>query len=292
MPEPEKEVCCLIHIRTTDVSVFVERDGRELLLAPGPQKDTGGVTVSPPPFDVFKGDKVVLRHSVTGSLIGVTSIQEILFPADKRRTGFIFEPSMLHDPNSIGMPPVPQGDVLLPPSSARIAVGFGSMEVAAAKAKEWGQRLYIVHEQYWRRGKDSYSLAPGQTKTVTAEQTSGVTLSTESEETLNLIVGASVSGSYGPFSASLSASLTYSAMHRSQETLSMEMSTVTESEVTNRQSYDVTVFSWELVDLYHLYNEKKHIMIESTQSPPLLRIYPENAELACCDDVNEKRYAN
>lgn len=291
MADPEAKVYCMVHIRTSYVDIFLMRDdGTEVLLAAAKDMQEGGIVLSPPPIDVYKGDKAVLRHSVTGSLFGQVCIGDVIVNG-VGRVGFMFEPGMMRDPNHIGLPPEPSANVLLPRNSPRIAVGLGFLYVNGNDArKNWGDLLYVVQEQYWRRGKDSYSLSPGQTKTVTVLQTSGVTLSTESEQTLNAAVGASISGSYGPFAASLSASLEFGSTHRSQETITMAMEAVTEGRVSNPQSYSVTVFAWELVDLYHLFNDKKHITIENTQSPPLLRLYPLGTPLSCCDDAEERHY--
>ena len=219
------------------------------------------------------GDVFELRHSLTGGLVGRCPLDQGILADGSLLPGFIFEPSMLADLNCIGQPPEPTAQILLPPNTERIVVGMGSMNVAGAAVPLFGPTLNVVHEQYWRRGKDSYSLSAGQTKTVTIEQVTGMTLSTETEENLNAIVGVTMSGSMGPFSASLSASVTYSSTSRARDTLSVAQTTVTEGVVTNPTSAPMTVFSWELVDVYFLFNSRKKIIIENVQSPPLLRLY-------------------
>jgi hypothetical protein len=276
-PGSSDKVWIAVHIPVPDINIYKEIDGDEILLLSLNASASGGILV---PINRFAnpGETVILRQSVTGGRIGTAKVQTVSAPNGAKYCLF-FEPEDLHNPNEIGNPPDPTTDILLPRNSDAISVGFGMLPVSQGQQATYGTSLNVVHEQYWRRSSQSYTLAPREQKTVIIRQTTGVTMSSEQSSELSAMVSGSASYGLGGFSAAVSASLNYSSSHSEMQTLSSERVTTMEGSVHNIDpDKEVSIFIWELVDLYHLYNAKKHIVLESVQAPAVIKVYPSTVQ--------------
>jgi hypothetical protein len=171
---------------------------------------------------------------------------------------------LMKQPNAIGEPPVPTASAPVPRDSPKLVVGFGYLPVAGN---------YVVHQQYWRKGSQSYCLAPGEKKTVMYSSRSGMTTRSASVEEISASMAASVSGGYGGITAGLSVALSGTDRVESQQTVSEENSIEIMDVIENRDLKNpMAIFSWELVDLYMICNGRKCLYsFESTQSPTILR---------------------
>ena len=124
-------------------------------------------------------------------------------------------------------------------------------DLAASNATYISERPYLLHTRHWRRLEQN-NLSPGTSYTLTKEVTYGIssthTESTEFSQTMGIEV--SVGGSWGAFSASVTASY-------EQTTTETEINSVTISEeTTETREYTVTAPNsgtrvyvlWQLVD--------------------------------------------
>jgi hypothetical protein len=282
-PGSSDKVWVVVHLPVLDINIYKEINGEAILLLGLNANASGGILV---PIDRLAnpGETVILRQSVTGGKIGTAVVQTSSAPNGAKYSLF-FEPENLCDPNEIEGPPDPTPDMLLPRNSDATTVGFGKVPVASTQQAIYGTSLNVVHEQYWRRSSQSYTIASGEQKTVITRQTTGVTMSSEKASELSAMVSGTASAELGTFSASLSASLNYSSSHSEMQTLSSERVTTMEGCVKNMDpEKEVSIFIWELVDLYHLYNAKKHIVLESVQAPAIIKVYPSTVVFGPCSE--------
>jgi hypothetical protein len=172
--------------------------------------------------------------------------------------------SLMREPNAIGEPPAPSASALIPRDSPKLVVGFGYLPVGGN---------YVVHQQYWRKGSQSYCLAPGEKKTAIYASKSGMTTASASVEAISASMSASISGGYGGISASLSVALSTTQRVESKQTVTEEKSIEVMDVIENPNLKNpMAFFSWELVDAYMICNGEKCLYsFESTQSPTILR---------------------
>lgn len=146
-------------------------------------------------------------------------------------------------PNALGRPPQSTGDSVVPGSSPRVLVGC-AMPATARPG------VALTREQYWQLTGDSYSLAPRERRTISYTETIGMESTTSSQRTVAESIGASVSGGWGPVSASVSASLSSSSTTFQQVTLASESTTFVSRDVTNDSTTEAeVVLVWQMVDL-------------------------------------------
>ena len=117
----------------------------------------------------------------------------------KGKREYIVRESLLTLPNSIGKFPEPIARRLLPQDSPRVIVGSGFTPLPS--------RYNILREQYWHRTNESVVLAPGESKTLSWTQKSGMQSTTSKEDEIAKNFGVSVSAGWGPIGASVSAGL-------------------------------------------------------------------------------------
>jgi len=152
---------------------------------------------------------------------------------------------MLADPNNIGNIPTPSPDVIIPRDSTRVLVGCGQTPAGTT----------VTREQYWHLTPDSYSMSPGQTRTIGNTVTTGLQETTSSMETVAKSLGVSVSGGWGPVSASISASLSKSTSTFQQLSLSSQTSSYTSDTVENKDTVNPAMFLlWQMTEVITVFD--------------------------------------
>jgi hypothetical protein len=137
-------------------------------------------------------------------------------------------------PNTL---PLPSGSIALPPDTPPVLVGAGVTVDGAL----------ITREQFWTRSAESYSLAPNEVRTTSITQTTGVTSSSSSLESVSETLSTSASIGWGPVSASISATLNASSTVQHQLTLTDQTTTSSVVQLTSGDD-PVLVIYWQLVD--------------------------------------------
>ena len=140
----------------------------------------------------------------------------------------------------------PEGD-RGPPHPARLAVGRRRCRGSLHNGN------LIVREQFWRRTGDSYTVAPGETMTVSYTRTVGVESVSSSTTEIATSLGLSVSGGLGPLMVSANASLNMSSSSFQQLTTSEE-TTMYESLQVVGGDKKATWFRWQLTDVVSVYS--------------------------------------
>jgi hypothetical protein len=160
-------------------------------------------------------------------------------------------PDDLVAPNELGRPPQSDDRHVVPGNSPRVLVGCAMIAAPGALGSA------LTREQYWELTGDSYSLAPRERRTISYTETTGMETTTSSQETVARSIGASVSGGWGPVSASVSASLSSSSTTFQQVSLSSESTTFVSREVTNESETEAeVVLVWQLIDLVTVFEAK------------------------------------
>lgn len=162
----------------------------------------------------------------------------------------IVDYTMLTDPNDIGSPPQPTATMLVPADSPRILVGCSRL----ADGKT------VIREQFWDRQADSLTLAPGEQKTISTTVTTGRQETSTHEGTLAASLGMNANVGFGPFSASVSSSLSMTSRTFQQVTVSEQNTAYYSDVLTNPYSdQPCLVLRWQLTDV---------ITIFQTDGPP------------------------
>jgi hypothetical protein len=89
-----------------------------------------------------------------------------VFQANESDSNLEINTELLLEPNAIGPIPQPNATQVIPPDSQCVVVGCGVAGPNNAVA--------VVREQYWRRLPDSYTIAPGQSKTISFTTVEGM----------------------------------------------------------------------------------------------------------------------
>lgn len=188
--------------------------------------------------EIWSGQYLILTNQLSGAFVAVLTVPsagQAVPPLDW---------TLLAEPNDIGPIPQPNAATLIPPDSPRVLVGCGLAPTGN----------YIVREQYWRRADDSYVLAPNETRTIGFTTTSGMQQISSSEETLQKSVSASVSGGWGPVSATVSASLSSNAVNYQQLTITSESTRFETVKLKNTTTEPQMYLKWQLMDVITVYS--------------------------------------
>jgi hypothetical protein len=190
---------------------------------------------------------IIVRSALTGAFMAVLTVT----------TGILTYPitcALLCSPNDIGTIPTPTLSIPIPTDSPSVLVACGVLPNGNT----------VTRAQYWSRQPDSYSLAPGETRTVSYTEVAGMQRSSSTQETVTAAVSSSASAGWGPISASVSASLSASAMTNQQVSVSTENTSFTSMSLTNTSTTDSSlVLRWQLMDV---------LTILSTAGVPLASI--------------------
>jgi hypothetical protein len=214
----------------------------------------------------YQGQYIVGRTMATGGIVAAFQIK----PPDptKAVTHVILQDDLLR-PNSIPVPDTLVNSNTVPLGTPRFLVGFGSTSGKSIDGTKTID-LDVLHEQYWRPSPTSFPLAPGEDKKILLTHMTGLSDTSSSEHSFEATLGLSVSGGWGPVSASLSASFSDSLTTSHSRTLTQQTISTTEVHLTNSTDSPQLIVYWELVDTYTL--------VESTNFPssptPITQISP------------------
>lgn len=223
----------------------VSYSGYPALVGSGSTLQVNGGPTSGPPAGYFKA-----TVAATGGLVAVFALSSA--PSD-----VTLDWTLLNAPNDIGpipaptaslpgatvepQPAVPRANstIIVPPDGARILVGCGKSD----------NLNLVVREQFWVRQNDSICLAGNESKTVSYTVTSGTQQISSSQDTLSTSLGGSVSGGWGPISASISASLSKNSTRSQQLITSQEVTSYVSTKITNKHDEPIAFIRWQLTDV-------------------------------------------
>jgi len=205
------------------------------------------------------GDCYMFTSAYTGSFVSAFQITaeytqyyvvSSLSPSNPQSSTSLY--LFLSDPNDIGPIPQPNKIVWIPQNSPLVMVGGGTIPPIIRSGQS--PTGYVVREQYWALMGDSYSLLPGETRTISYTVTSGKQRTSSTQEQIATSVGVSASAGWGPVSASLSASVNASASAFQQVTVTEETQTFVSDTITNSGSNTNLVLRWQMADMMTVYN--------------------------------------
>ena len=207
-------------------------------------------------FWVANGDYISWSCRHTGSFIGVCSISS-------STTSVFFGPNAMVDPNDIGLPPQPTSEVIIPPDSPRVLVAAGLLK----------NRNRTIREQYWRRLPESYTIAPGETQTVSSTSTSNMQQTSSSTDTVSASLGTSASAGWGPMSVGISASLSASSTSFQEVSVSTEYTAYVSDTLTATASYTQMFLKWQMMDMVSVLSPNGEVLssIVNGLSPTVLQ---------------------
>ncbi|MBN8468083.1 hypothetical protein JYJ95_16300 [Corallococcus exiguus] len=207
-------------------------------------------------FWVANGDYISWSCRHTGSFIGLCAVTS-------STSGVYFGPNYMVAPNDIGLPPQPTSEVVIPPDSPRVLVAAGLL----------ANRNRTIREQYWRRLPESYTIAPGETQTVSTTSTSNMQQTSSSTDTVSASLGASASAGWGPMSVGVSASLSASSTSFQEVSLSTEYTAYVSDTLTGTASYTQMFLKWQLMDIVSVLSPDGVVLssIVNGLSPTLLQ---------------------
>lgn len=171
---------------------------------------------------------------------------------------------LLTTPNDIGELPAPNSSTVIPCDSPLVVVAAGIVPNGNP----------VTREQYWHQGTSSYMLAPGQTNTVSYTATSGMQQTSSQQQSIATSLGVDGSGGWGPFSASVSASLNTESTTFQQFTASTEMTQSHSTVLTNSTEQPQMFLNWQLMDIVTVYTtgiqQTPLASMVNAQSPSLI----------------------
>lgn len=225
---------------------FPNCSGRKVL-APG----GGTYTLTNPTGTDYPPGYYEATVVATGALVDV-------FDASTATPSVTLDATVLSAPNDIGPIPVPTARIVEPPSKApsgtssmvvppdspRVLVGCGTAP----------NGNLVLREQYWARQNDSLCLAGNETRTVSYTVTSGMQQTSSDTTTLSASLSSSISGGWGPVSASLSASLSKSSTSFQQVTVSEQTTSYVANEIHNPHDEPIAFLRWQLVDVITVFD--------------------------------------
>ncbi|CAM5531034.1 hypothetical protein BOQ63_004485 (plasmid) [Streptomyces viridifaciens] len=170
--------------------------------------------------------------------------------------------------------------MLIPQDGPSVLVATGLVQhgttsrtpVNTGTNEQVGLGVAVTREQFWHSTGESYSLAPGETRTVNYSVTQGMQESSSESETTNASVGVSASAGWGPFSASVSASLSESSTTTQQLTVSTQTTTFVSTTYLNLSKHPELNLFWQLTDVATVYDENGLPLasVISGEAPPVV----------------------
>ena len=136
--------------------------------------------------NVNVGDFFLFSLPTSGAFISVIELTSA--------TGYHLDNTMLIDPNDIGPIPQPNQTVMVPPNSPRVLVACGTLPPTGPGETISSTSNYVTREQYWALQGDSYSIVPGETRTISFTVTSGKQETSSEQATVAASVGTSAGG--------------------------------------------------------------------------------------------------
>jgi len=178
------------------------------------------------------GTFLTILSAITGAFVGVVVL-------DSSISSYDFTPDLISAPNDIGPIPQPTTDVIIPPSSQSVIVGAGTLSSGNI----------ITREQSWQRMGDSYTIVPGQTRTVGTSMNSGMSQTSSDQTTVSESVSTSASAGWGPASASISASLSSTSTSMQSYTITEEKTSYESSVLASTADYPIMILRWQICDV-------------------------------------------
>lgn len=160
--------------------------------------------------------------------------------------------SMLCRPNDIGLRPEPSKSSPIPTDSQAVVVGIGIIKASSPL-------ISVCRQQFWRLSPDSYTLAPGQKRTVSFQETSGMQQTSSSQSSVSDSLGIGASAGWGPISVSVSASLSRSSSKMQQVVVSNETIRFESVSLENATSDTVMFLNWQLTDVITVFKDLKPV---------------------------------
>lgn len=161
-----------------------------------------------------------------------------VFEVDPEKTNkYRLSYDMLCTPNDIGPIPESTKEVPIPQDTLPVVVAAGFIN-----------GNFILRTQFWQKMPDSYTLAPGESRTV------GITISTGKSETSSSIdvvsesISASASAGWGPLSTSISASMSRSHTAANSYTVTEQRTSYETNTLVNENAYPVMIIRWQICD--------------------------------------------
>jgi hypothetical protein len=221
-----------------DVPIFIRLVDEDGNLTPAyPISAHGGTNLR----EIFKGWYAVFTVCHTGAFACVIEFTGA--------TSYRINGSLLVDPNDVGRFPIPSKDILIPSDSARILVGCG----LAPNGNP------MTREQFWKRSPDSYTLAPGEKRTIGYTTTSGMQTTTSVEQEVATSLGLNASAGWGPISASVSASLSTTSRSMQQVAVSTETTRYETVELSNQDAAPKLFLRWQLMEVLTVFSKEPEI---------------------------------
>ena len=184
-------------------------------------------------------DWLLFTVAASGAFVRVMQIS-------KNQTKYAVNFVQLTLPFDIGPIPQPTLTQYIPQDSASILIACGTLP----------QNNTVTREQYWHLQGDSYSLAPGEMRTISYTVTTGKQDTSSTQATISTQLGFNASDGWGPVSAGLSSSLNASAAVSQQVTISEQATSYVSTTVKNDTDDAQLVLRWQLVDLLTIFNSK------------------------------------
>lgn len=238
--------------------------------------DTGPVAKLIKPLKLSVGTPILIINTATNSLASVYMVTSENISTRKIILGdrlFCAQGNLSQPPSKLAH------GIVLPSTTPKIYLSTSVKKITPKDGD--GKTLTLRHCQYWRKNSSSYAVPKGVIKRTIVEHSAGVTKSSSTQETLAISLGLDVSAGWGPISASISASLSYSSTTANGLILQDEVITTAEDIVRNISDVDGVVVYWELVDSVTI-EENSNILasFDNAQSPPVSRSYPSDLKLS------------
>jgi hypothetical protein len=184
------------------------------------------------------------------------------------RLSFEYSCAEMVDPNDLGeILPKPTQQRLVPGDSPTVVVGCGMVAATGGT---------LAREQYWRLSSESYSLAPKEKRTISYTTSNGMESISSEQKTLAVSVGASVSGGWGPVSASISSNLSSTSSSFQQVTLTTETTSFESHTIDNGPEDTLLALIWQLCDLIVVFDSQGALnaTVSSLLNPSIVKTYP------------------
>ncbi|SOC22322.1 hypothetical protein [Stappia indica] len=187
------------------------------------------------------GDYLVIASAISGSFISAYAL-------NTSESSYTVDNSVLTTPNDIGSIPVPTTDVLVPVNSPLVMVAISTISPDGSTTN------YITREQFWNLQGDSYSLAVGESRTVSYTIVSGRQTTSSTQDTVGASIGVDAHAGWGPISAGISASLNAESTTFQQVTVNEQTTSYMSDTVTNSGDDDVAVLRWQMTDVITIFS--------------------------------------
>ncbi|MFH0242693.1 hypothetical protein ACGRHY_09675 [Streptomyces sp. HK10] len=270
------------------LNVYTAVDGRWGFVGgpSGPVPGPGGTALKVPPapgpevrVQPIKDSYLLFESGLSGGFIAAVLVTSGTEEIDV--TGWC-----LLEPYNVGPVPAPKiGEgVIIPDDSPPVVVGCGNLP---KKSDAVEPPNIAVREQFWQSLPDSYTIAPGETKSCSFEVVSGMQSTTTEQHSLEASVGVSAGAGWGPVSASISASLNTSSTTFQQVSVSEETrSYVSEKRELPQSPADhrcpMMVMYWQLVDRVTVYDGQKVKQAELLQQSAIGSILTSTQPTVVC----------